>query len=88
MIEKILDKYKLKLNRKTKIYKNREGIEFLGFRFLISNKIIMRVRKSTKKRFKKNLSEKNISSYLGHLGHGNCGNLIYCTLNNRLNKKT
>lgn len=85
-IQKILDKYKLELNTKTKIYKSNEGIEFLGFRFIIGNKIIMRIKNSTKKRFKYKLKNLNIedtssesikASYIGHLSHGNCNGLIY-----------
>ena len=89
-IEKVVDKYKLKLNKKTKIINvNREGIDFLGFRFnIINNKIIMFVRRNTKKRFKRKMKAiKNgkipedkggqiISSYKGHFKWGNCYNLI------------
>ena len=80
-IEKIVDKYKLNLNRKTRIYKISEGIEFLGFRFIIkNNKIIMKVKNNTKKRFKRRVNERNVSSYIGHLKHGDCSNLIYRVL--------
>ena len=37
-INKIISKYKLKLNDKTKIYKSCEEVEFLGFRFSINNR--------------------------------------------------
>ena len=44
-IEKIMSKYKLKLNKKTKIYKYNEGFEFLGFRYIIkNNKVIIKVK--------------------------------------------
>lgn len=86
-IEKLLDKYKLKLNRKTRIYSSLDEIEFLGFRFILSDKIVMKVTNKTKKRFKhrikyiKNNSKKNIiDSYIGHLSYGNCNNLIYKTI--------
>lgn len=52
-IKEILKEYDLVLNRKTRIYKSSEGIEFLGFRFIIKDKVIMKVRNSTKKRLKK-----------------------------------
>lgn len=89
-IEGVVNKYKLKLNKKTKIINvNREGIDFLGFRFnIINNKIIMYVRRNTKKRFKRKMKAiKNgkipedkggqiINSYKGHFKWGNCYNLI------------
>ena len=89
-IEKVIDKYKLKLNNKTKIINvNREGMDFFGFRFyIINNKIVMKVRRNTKKRFKRKMKAiKNgkipedkggqiISSYKGHFKWSNCYNLI------------
>lgn len=58
-LEKILAKYKLVLNRKTKIYSSSEEIEFLGFRFCIINgKTIMKLTNKTKRRFKKKLKKK------------------------------
>lgn len=76
-IERIVGKYKLELNRKTKIYKSNEEIEFIGFRFLTkNNKIIMKVNNKTKKNFKRNINDKNKSSYLGHLSYGDCKSLI------------
>lgn len=93
-IEKIIDKYKLTLNNKTCILNIKQGFEFLGFRFYIkNNKVLMKVKNETKKRFKKklnimnNLLEKNKikfedlrqvrNSYLGHLSHGSTNNLVY-----------
>ena len=82
-IEKIVNKYKLELNRKTKIYKSSEGIEFLGFRFIIkNNKLIMKVKNNTKKNFKKRINKININSYIGHLKHGDCKSLIYSVTKN------
>ena len=43
-IERMVDKYKLSLNKKTRIYKMSEGIEFLGFRFIIKNNVIYGVK--------------------------------------------
>ena len=94
-IIKMLDKYKLKLNNKTKIINIKEGFEFLGFRyFLKNNKLIMKVKSQTKRRFKRKLKtvyrlykENKISikdviqvenSYRGHLRFGNTNNLIRC----------
>ena len=80
-IEKIVNKYKLKLNNKTKIYSSKEEIEFLGFRYFIKNgKIIMKVNNKTKYNFKHKLNKNNLNSYIGHLKYGNCRGLIYKTL--------
>ncbi len=96
-IEKILNKYKLKLNNKTKIINIKNGFEFLGFRFFIkNNKVIMKVKTQTKKRFKRKIKKLNKlvdnkkiarevlkqvqDSYIGHLKHGNTNNLIYKTI--------
>ena len=95
-IEEMVSMYKLKLNDKTKIINvSKEGLDFLGFRFYIwNNKIIMKVRKDTKKRFKRKMGaikkgkvdeEKAlqiISSYKGHLKWGNCYNLVRGVLKN------
>ena len=87
-IEEMVHKYKLKLNDKTKIINvSKEGLDFLGFRFYVwNNKVVMKVRKSTEKRFKRkmklikegklNNSESVIASYKGHLKWGNCYNLL------------
>ena len=97
-IEKILDKYKLKLNKKTKIVNIKNGFEFLGFRYYIkNNKVLMKVKNQTKKRFKRKMKNLNYlvnkdkidvkylnqvkASYLGHLSYGNTNNLISKTIN-------
>lgn len=55
-IEIILKKYKLNLNKKTKIYSSNEDVEFLGFRFsIINGKTIMKLTNKTKKRFKRKM---------------------------------
>ena len=98
-INKILERYKLKLNKKTKIYSCKEGFEILGFRYIIkNNKAIMKVKNSTKKRFKRKIKvynkllDKNklsefdynqvLASYKGHLSYGNTNNLVYSNLSN------
>ena len=84
----IINKYKLKLNNKTKIYSIKEGFEFLGFRYYLKNKkMITKVVTSTKKRYKRKvkvLKQKDlkkykqiIASYNGHLQYANSKNLIY-----------
>lgn len=89
-IEKIINKYKLKLNNKTSIINvSKNGLDFLGFRFYIrNNKLIMKVRKRTKSNFKRKMKlirggkidEDNtisiIASYKGHFKWGNCHNLL------------
>lgn len=100
-INKIIKKYKLSLNSKTQIINIKQGFDFLGFRYYIkNNKVIMKVKNQTKKRFKKKmkklytlLDNKKISkddlnqvkaSYLGHLSYGNTKKLIYKSLGNKI----
>lgn len=96
------DKYKLRINqKKTKVDHIRNGIDFLGYRFLIkSNRLILKIRNHTKKRFKtkmkhvNSLYESNIidnydykflcSSYIGILKWGSCTNLFYRWINRGL----
>ncbi len=99
-ITKITDKYKLKLNNKTKIINiTKGGIDFLGFRFyIINNKVILKVRNSCKKKLKKKMkmirkgkySSKKalqiVNSYKGHLKWGNCFNLIKTNGLNKIHK--
>ena len=59
--EKLLNDYKLELNRKTRIYNINEGIEFLGYRYILkNNKVIIKLRSITKKNFKKNVRMINL----------------------------
>lgn len=102
-INKLLERYKLKLNKKTKIYSCKEGFEFLGFRYIIkNNKVIMKVKNSKKKRFKRKIKEYNklldknklsefdynqvLASYKSHLSYGNTNNLVYSNLSNGIIK--
>ena len=89
-IEKIITKYKLKLNTKTKIINvSKEGLDFLGFRFyIINNKLVLKVRNNTKKRFKRKIKAIKkgiilqnkaiaiINSYKAHFKYGNCYRLL------------
>ena len=92
-IERILNNYKLKLNSKTKIYKYSEGFEFLGFKYIIkNNKVIMKVKNQTKRKFKRKLKvlnnnyisiedyKKHLSSYKGLLKYRSCKSLYYKTI--------
>ena len=55
-IEKIVKKYKLKLNKKTKIYNIKEGFEFLGFKYIKkNNKLVVKIKNQTKRRFKRKM---------------------------------
>ena len=46
---KLFNNYKLELNNKTRIYNINEGVEFLGFRYILkNNKIIIKLRNITK----------------------------------------
>ena len=59
-IKNFLLKYKLTLNRKTKIYSSNENIEFLGFMFSSKNKNIrMKLTNKTKRKFKAKMKVKN-----------------------------
>ncbi len=102
--EKLKKEYKLILNEKTQIINIKNGLDFLGFRFYIkNNKIIMKVRNHTKKRFKKKIKKMNdlvnnkqkeekelmqmIASYRGHLSYGNTKKLTENTLR-KVNERT
>jgi len=97
-IEKMIKKYELTLNKKTKIYSSKEGFEFLGFKYFIkNNKVIMKVKNQTKRRFKRKMKKLNYlvnnnmldynkllqikNSYIGHLKHGNTKKLLQNTFN-------
>ena len=85
-IEKFLIKYKLELNDKTMITSSKQGIIFLGFRYLVKGKkVIIRVKSSTKRRFRRKMKTCHgkkeddtqlLASYRGHFG--------YCTNGKRL----
>ena len=89
-IERVVNEHNLKLNKKTKIINvSKEGLDFLGFRFyIINNKLIMKVRNDTKKRFKrkvkaikKGIIPQNkaiaiINSYKAHFKYSNCYRLL------------
>ena len=99
-IEKYLELLKLTLNKKkTRIDSIKNGIDFLGYRFYLKdNKVILKVRNNTKKRFKRKMNKlyklynNNLinfnrvrcvrDSYFGHLRYGNCNGLIYENLKN------
>ena len=94
-IIKFLYNYKLSINeKKTRVDSIRNGIDFLGFKFYIkNNKIVLKVRNDTKKRFRRKMKKVNqlyldnlidyteykivIDSYTGHLSYWNCNNLIH-----------
>lgn len=60
-IKNYLQRFKLTLNEKTKIYSSTEGIEFLGFVFYNKGKEInMKLTNKTKKKFKKKMKIKNL----------------------------
>lgn len=55
-IKKIVEKYNLKLNNKTRIYSNNDDIEFLVFMFSKKNNTIkMKLTNKTKNKFKYNM---------------------------------
>jgi RNA-directed DNA polymerase len=78
----------LEFNEKTQIFPVSEGVDYLGWRFYLTNngKVILRLRTSNKRRFKRRLKSfkekyrqnqieladisRSIASYNGHLSHG------------------
>ena len=96
--DKLFNEYKLELNDKTRIYSIKEGVEFLGFRFILkNNRLILKLRNNTKKRFKKTVKIVKIlkmyeyideskyhnilASLTSHLKYGDCNNLIMRSIN-------
>ena len=86
-INQFVLKYGLHLNDKTKIINvSKNGVDFIGFRSYISDKIILKISNNTKKRFKRKVklikkgkienSKNVIASYKGHFKWGNCYNLL------------
>lgn len=96
--KKLHNEYKLDINiRKTKINNIKNGVEFLGYRFFLkNNKLVVRVKNTTKRKFKTRIRElkllydnclitkwefnKFIASYKGILMNGNSYNLYYLIL--------
>ena len=67
---KLFNDYKLELNNKTRIYNICEGVEFLGYRFIIkNNKVIMKLRNITKKDFKKNVKILKLLRKYGYIDY-------------------
>ena len=96
--DKLFNEYKLELNDKTRIYSIKEGVEFLGFRFILkNNRLILKLRKNTKRRFKKTVKiikmlkmyeyieeskyHNILASLISHLKYGDCNNLIMRSIN-------
>ena len=95
LIRDFLKPLNLELNEsKTRVDSIKNSLDFLGFKFyILNNKVIMKVRNNTKKRFKKKIRKANqlyenniidykeykmiLDSYLGHLSYGNCNNLMF-----------
>jgi len=91
---KLQIEYLLEFNDKTKIGMLKDGLDCLGFRFILDkNKLYLRVRTITKKRFKKKIKKMTklvseqkmaveklnqvLASYKGHLQVGNTYHLYY-----------
>ena len=92
-IIKFLKDFKLNINmKKTRVDSIKNGLDFLGFKFyIINNKVVLKVRNNTKKKFKKKMKKVNylydniinykeykmiLDSYAGHLSYGTCNKLI------------
>lgn len=87
-IEKEIKKVKLELNKKTKIYNMKQGINFLGYRFVLKGKkLYILMNKNTKKRIIKKLNrlQKRKSkkyplvkaSYKGYIINCHCNGFLY-----------
>lgn len=66
-IKEILNEYKLELNNKTIIINKKQGLIFLGYRFIINNKVIIKIPTKNKNKIKRklnNLKKYNYSKYL------------------------
>lgn len=92
--KKLNTEHKLKINKKkTNIYNIRNGVKFLEYRFLVlNNKIYIKIKKDTKRRFKKKAKCLNVlktnnyinnrnywillSSYKGLLKYRDCKRLF------------
>lgn len=79
---------KLEFNEKTQIFPISEGVDYLGWHFYLSDtgKVIRKLRRSNKRRFKRRLKgfqkkykngelelaaiKRSLASYRGHLKHG------------------
>lgn len=88
----------LKLNRKTQVFPLKNGIEYLGFRFYVSDtgKVIRRMKRASKQRFKKRILKiekdyacgkidatkvrQSLAGFNGHLKHGHTYHLQSETL--------
>ncbi|MBS7021157.1 MAG: RNA-directed DNA polymerase [Firmicutes bacterium] len=89
--KKLNEEYHLQLNPKTKISPMKNGLDFLGFRFILKNqKLLLKVRTSTKRRAKRKVkklnqlyTKKEISRYTlqqvvaSYQGHIKYGNTYY-----------
>lgn len=93
-IEYLLDDLKLKLNQKSHIFPLKNGVDFLGFHFYLTEtrKVIMKVRRDSKKRMKRKLDkfkelyiagkiskekiDQSFESWVAHVSHGDCYHLI------------
>ncbi len=93
-IKKFLVNLKLELNdNKTRVDSIKNALDFLCFKFYIqNNKILVKVRNNTKKKFKKKMKKLNylvennlitkkerdvvFNSFYSHRSCGNCGNLV------------
>lgn len=100
MNELLINALKLEFNDKTQIFPIKNGVDFLGFHFYLSEsgKVIKKLRRSSKMRFKNRLKElqrdystgkidcadinRSLASYKGHLQHGHTYRLRSHVLSN------
>lgn len=79
-IEEFLGNEKLSLNNKTNIYSIKDGITFLGYRYLFKNsRLKLLISSKTKRRIRKRVyrGDTSIKNYNGYLIFGNTKNFVY-----------
>ena len=84
IITKEIEKYDLKVNEKSSIFKLRSGVNFFGYNFKINKKLIIKYRKDTIKRVNKKIINlflydisylfRSFGSYKGYLSMCNTNN--------------
>lgn len=95
-IKKELVKLKLQLNNKTTITEIHQGVDFLGYRFLLKEKkLIIKIRKKTKQKLIKKMRNKTLKEkelllkkYKGNLQNAHTKGLIYYLKFNRINRNS
>lgn len=80
-IKNLLDKYKLELNEKTMIINRKNGLNFLGYRFILNKKVVIKIPNKNKRKIIRKLRHlykydinkyyASLTSYKGYLKYSN-----------------